>query len=393
MTLLRVLRGLPRLETALLVAGIALLTWVGSATAPEPDGPPLDSFSSYDAASGGYRALYSLLAEEGVRVERFERRPAFLDASIDTLIYVEPYPLDPRQIVPSASDIAALEAWVRLGGRLLYVGHDDVAARRGVLHLPFSVAVSARTRARVTRAPELVRAGVANVAASGNLRWKLPKPGVRVLYGDARGALAVQYAYGRGRVSALIDEALFTNANLARPDHARFAYALAVPGRAGGAVAFDEVPHGHLVANRWWEIVPRPFAVALGVALAAILIAVAGAAVRLGPALVPLERRERSSADFIDALSSLLERAGARRKAVRDASNSASRAIARSFGLGADAPDDEIAARIERPDLRAAYRSLRAMASSPVDESNLLRGVALAQELRKEFAAHGRPRN
>jgi hypothetical protein len=27
------------------------------------------------------------------------------------------------------------------------------------------------------------------------------------------------------------------------------------------------------------------------------------------------------------------------------------------------------------------------------DEKNLLRGVALAQQLRKEFALHGRPRN
>jgi hypothetical protein len=395
MTALRALRRLPPLETAILVLGIGILTWVGlAARGNSPENPPLDSFSTYDAASGGYRAFYTLLADEGVRVERFERHPAFLDASIATLVYVEPSPFDPRAIVPSESDVVALEAWVRRGGTLLYIGHDDVAAKRGVLRLPFSVTPRWPARVRAVRAPEIARAGVERLAPSNGLRWKLPKSGVRVLYGDARGALAVEYPFGRGRVRALIDESIFAYAKLGAPDRARFAYALALPRDARGVVAFDETPHGYFVAERWWQIVPRSFALALALALAAVLVAIAGAAVRLGPPVLAVERRERSSADFIDAFSSLLERAGARRKALRDATNSATHAIARSLGLRADAPQEEIAARIERADLRAAFGRMRDVATNGFpDESNLLRGVALAQELRKEFAAHGRPRN
>ena len=77
MTLLRELRRLPPLETALIALGIAILVWLTAASqAPEGDAPHLDSFSSFDAASGGYRAFYEMLAAERVPVSRFERRPA-----------------------------------------------------------------------------------------------------------------------------------------------------------------------------------------------------------------------------------------------------------------------------------------------------------------------------
>jgi hypothetical protein len=394
MTLLRALRRLPPLETALLALGIVIAAWVAVATQAESDDAPQpDSFSTYDGASGGYRAFYALLDAEGLRVERFQRRPVFLDRGIDTLVYVEPLPFDPRRIDPTQADVAALDAWVRGGGRLLYVGHDDGAAAAGILHLPRSTAARHRAGPRIV-APELAHAGVGALDVRSTLRWKRPKRGFRVLYDDGRGPLAVAYPYGRGSVTALIDESLFENDGIARADRARFAYELARPRHPGGVVAFDETPHGYLTPEHWWNVVPRAFAIALAVALAAILVAIAGAAVRLGPPLVPVERRDRSSAAFIDALSTLLERGGATRKALLDASNSTSRAIARSFGLRDDVDPAVIAARIERPAVREAYRTLVAVAENGFpDRANLVRGVALAQRLRKEFAPHGRPRN
>jgi hypothetical protein len=394
MTLLRELRRLPPLETALLAFGIAILVWLAAASqAPESDASHLDSFSSFDAASGGYRALYAMLAAEGVRVSRFERRPAFLDASIGTLVYVEPYEFDPRQIQMTEIDLNALEAWVRGGGRLLYIGHDDEAAKRGVLHLPASAPAHDAVRPAL-RAPEIVAAGVGSVHAQSGARWKPRRGAFEVLFDDGRGPLAVRYPFGRGRVTALIDKELFENGNIGKPDRARFAFALARPPGATGSVAFDETAHGYLEPDHWWTVVPRSFAIALGVAVATILVAIAGAAVRLGPPLVPFERRDRSSADFIDALSTLLERGRATRKALLDASRSTSHAIARSFGLPDGVAESEIAARIERRDVREAYRDMVTVSANGFpDENNLLRGVALAQQLRKEFAPHGRPRN
>jgi hypothetical protein len=85
-TFLAALRRLPKLETAILVIAVAVLVWLAVATAKQQQaGPGIDSFSSYDSASGGYRAFYQLLGKLGVRVDRFERRPAFLDKGIDTL--------------------------------------------------------------------------------------------------------------------------------------------------------------------------------------------------------------------------------------------------------------------------------------------------------------------
>jgi len=393
-TLLRALRRLPPLETGILILAVAILAGLGFARQANPQsGPALDSFSSFDAASGGYRALYTLLEREGIRVERFEQRPAFLDANTDTLVYVEPFAYDPRQNVPSRADVAALEAWVRGGGRLLYVGHDDVAAKRGILNLPASRDVT-RAGARPFVARALADAGVTRAFVRDARRWMRGKHRFAELLGDAKGPIVVTYPFGRGRVTAVVDEGQFRNDAIASGDRARLAYALAQPGRPGGLVAFDEFVHGYALPSRWWTLVPRAFAIALCFALATILVALAGAATRFGPALVPVERRDRSSADFIDALSSLLERGRAVREALAAAAASTTHVVARSLALPDATPASEFAARIERSQTRESYLALVALAQNErPSHADFVRGIALAQELRKEFAAHGRPRN
>jgi hypothetical protein len=226
------------------------------------------------------------------------------------------------------------------------------------------------------------------------LRWKLPHPQTETLLGDGRGAAIVRYPFGHGTVTAIIDETLFDNANLGRGDRARLAYALVAPATPGGTVWFDETVHGYLTPLHWWSIVPLPFVVALAVALLALLAGLAGAAVRLGPPLLPRPRDDRTSADFIDALSTLLERGRAARAAMQDAERSTARAIARSLGMQGDAAPNDIAERIEKPDEREAFRRLVLLAErGSTEDENFVRTVALAQRLRKEFEPHGRQRN
>jgi hypothetical protein len=382
------LRRIPPLEGALFAVAVALLIGVGvlkqGANAP----PALDSYSSFDTASGGYRAFYDLLAREGVRVDRFEQRPAFLERG-GTLVFAEPLPFDPGQVAQTSGDAAALEAWVRAGGRLLYLGHDDAAAAAGILHLPRSLA------GRPGRSRAVAPPGVGDPKPATALRWRVAR-GERVLVADGRGAIVVTYPFGHGRVTAVIDESLLQNSNIGLGDRARLGYALAVASAgpaSAGPVLFDEAVHGHVVPLHWWSIVPRPFLIALAVAAAALLVAFAGAAVRFGPPLLPVERADRTSADFIDALSSLLARGGAIRKALTDAAGSATRTVARGLGLDDGASRESIGARIEREDLRAAFFEMLAVAENGFpDERNLVRGVALAQRLRKEYAPHGRSR-
>lgn len=390
--IVRRLRALVRVETPILVVAIGILAFVAFVKgSSSPTGTSLASYSTYDAGTGGYRALYEMLGKLGVRVERFERRPVFLDASIATLVYADPLDRDQRAANPTKADIAALEGWVRGGGALVYLGADDAAAKAGILHLP---RVSHVGRARATVAGDLRARGVARLTASESQRFVARRKGDRVVLGDARGALVVAYAFGRGRIVAIVDRSLFTNAEIARDDRARLAYALLRPELPRAVVAFDETPHGYLVPDRWWAIVPRPFLIALGVALAALLVAIAGAALRLGPPLVPQPRDDRTSAEYVDAVASLFERNGEIRGTLVEASTSTTQAIARALGLDRSASNDEIAARIERDDRRASFRAMVRFATNAfADDANLVRGVALAQELRKEFTAHGRSRN
>jgi hypothetical protein len=387
------LRRLPPLETALLVCATLALIALGVLTdRSKHSGLPVDSYSSYDAAGGGLRAWYEVLQREGLRVDRFERRPPFLDGSLDTLIWAEPLSFDPRQQQNTKADVAALEAWVRGGGRLLYIGRDEDAAREHVLNLPASTGAASRYAPFVS--PELEHAGVRRVvtAPDSGLRWQVRR-GATVLLADERGSLVLRYAFGKGVVVAVIDESPFINARLGLADDARLAYALARPRAAGAAVAFDEAVHGFVVPEHWWSIVPRPFAIALGLALAVLLIAFGGAALRLGPPVVPREREERTSAAFIDALASLFETTGAARKALSDAAASAKRAVALRAGVPDDASDEAVARCIESNEERTTFLGLAALAAGgSASDEQLVRGVTLAQRLRKDHGSHGRAR-
>ncbi len=417
------LRRIPPLEGSLLALAVVLLIFVGVLKNGAQTPPSYDTYSSYDAADGGYRAFYDLLAREGLRVERFESRPAFLTGDVALLVYAEPLPFDPvAGQSATAGDAGALEAWVRGGGRLLYLGHDEDAAKNGVLHLPFSgdaspggnvpqsghVRQSGRmpqrgdsqrdgthryggTVFRATVVTPVMPPGVAKLQVSGTRRWHATK-GDHVLVADRKGPVVVSYPFGRGHVTAVIDETLFDNGRIGNGDAARLAYGLAADEAAGGRVAFDEAVHGHIVPLHWWSIVPLPFALALAAATVTLLIAFAGAAVRFGPPLLPVPRDDRTSADFIDALSSLLARGGAIRSALTRASDSTAKSLARALGLGDEASNDAIAARIEDDASRAAFREMLEISRNGFpDERNLVRGVALAQRLRKDYAAHGRP--
>lgn len=377
------LRRLPPLETALVVVAIVLLGFAGVARQAAQE-QPVDSYSSYDAASGGYRAWYELLEREGVRVARFERQPAFLGGAQDTLVWAEPM----GGSAASAGDIAALEAWVKGGGRLLYLGYDDEAAKQGVLALPKTTGATHAVR-DATFAGALGATGLRRVAWSAAPRRFAAKAKAAVLARDASGALALEYAYGRGRVTAIVDEGPFRNASLVSADDARFAYAVGRPARAGGTVAFNEALHGHLVPEHWWEIVPRPFLVGVIVAAFALLLAFAGAAIRLGPPLVPPPLRDPTSLEFLDSVAGLLERGRGARQAVLDAVRSTKRVVAVAVGVPDDAPNETIAARIEPAEFRAAFGALVAFEhpDDPTD-ATLLRVAVLAQALRKEYAPH-----
>jgi hypothetical protein len=380
------LRALPRTELVVLVLAIALLVGLSIATQEARKPAPLASYSSYDAQSGGTRALYELYAREGFDVERFERQTVFLDRSTGTLVWIEPLEFDPAQRVPTEAETKALESWVRGGGKFLYVGHDAGAARQKYLRIPATREVRT-ARAKPYVDPALRAFGVGPIVANGTLRY-VPRARQRVLLADARGPIVLRYTYGRGLITTVVDEDLFSNDGIGRGDRARLAYALVATTRPG-TIAFEEALHGYFVPLHWWEIAPRAFVVSVIVALAALGIAGIGAAIRFGPPVLPAPRDDATTSDFIGALAGLLRAGGARRNALVTAADSTTRALARSFALGDRASAHDVAAHLEREGVRSDYETMLAVANNGYpDDANLIRGVALAQRLRKDHAAH-----
>jgi hypothetical protein len=304
----------PAPQTLAVCAALTLLALVAVLTSP-PDRPAFDTYASTDYGPGGYRAWAALLEREGFATGRFVRRPIELDDRIDTLVSAQPVPqlTDPAARTPA--DLAALVAWVRRGGRLVYAGRNAAltAAENQFLGLPYLVP-DVGPRGPLAGSLSSV---VGRLHALGTNRMLLVEhPGASLL-SDGNGDVVVRYPLGRGEIVAVSDTLPFTNANIELADNARLAFLLGRPARPGGVTAFDDGPHGALIDRPWYAALPVPLRVALAMGGTALLLGLIGSALRGSPPM-PLEpAREPSSAEFVAALAALRERVGAR-EATRD---------------------------------------------------------------------------
>lgn len=377
----------PPPQTLAAIGVLAVLALVAVFTARR-EAAPAASFASTDYRAGGFRAWAALLEREGITTGRFVLRPIELTGRIDTLISAQPPPASTDANARTAADVAALAAWVRGGGRLVYVGRNGALgdAENGLLRLPFWL-------------PEVgARGSLAGPAAAAvrtlhelgtNRMLFVEHPGTSEL-ADTNGDIVVRYPLGRGEVVAVSDAVPFANANIAGADNARLAFLLGQPRRTGGLVAFDDGIHGALIDRPWYRALPLPVRVSLGIAGVALLLALAGGAL---PGIPPLRLeppREPTSAEFVAALAALYERTGARTAAratlVRDALATASR----SGGLDGDLSPAGIAgAFAERPGGDDVRRLVAALDGPISTDPELLAYAKLAHTVRKECSHDG----
>jgi hypothetical protein len=339
------------------VLAVAGLTLVAFLTRPAQTAP-LDTYSAADVRSGGYAAWEELLQREGVAVEHFERRPVELDGTIDTLIDaygVAPLPDDIRL----DADTRALADWVRAGGRLLLLGRDDALAKQERTLLKRPGERRATETGLPLRAPAFAGA-VGRLTTFSAERYGAGPRGARALIGDRGGSLIVRVPLGRGAIVYVSDPRIFANGALARDDNARLAYLLARPRRPGRIVAFDEALHGAFIERGWLSTLSVPVRVALAGAVLAILIGLAGGALRLGPPVTLRAAREPASDEFIAAVAALYRRAHARRDAIA------------LLARGADGPGETA----------VQLRQLRER-QTPSD-ADLIASAVLARALRRE---------
>lgn len=328
------------------------------------DAIPHSTYSTNDTGPNGYRALYGILESAGVPVSRFNRLLGVLDPAVRTLV-LSTYAIDPesQQKPMDEHDQALLKQFVERGGRLVvldddFAGEDDVVP--GVPKVE-----SAKAGGAVPLADDRYTAGVRSVAVPVTAVFPFAtRTGVPLLAND-KGIVALAYPLGKGTVIAITAPSLFSNAHLAAPDNARFAYD-AIAGH--GPVAFDEYVHGYDDNLTFWAALPPPVHAAVWIVAAIVLIALVGANVPFAPP-IPLEPPdERDSSAYIDAMAALMRRARAARAAIEAFAADAAR-----HRRGGDAA-------------RAARERIEQLRAIPIpSDTALLEAAVLDYRLRKEL--------
>jgi len=394
-------RDVPWTEVVVLVlASAAIFTLVIAAELRQRAlAPRYDTFSSYDAHSGGYRAWYELLARMGSHVERFTQRSAFLDRSIDTLIVApNSYELALRRQANGEAvgqlqpiDFENLRTWVQHGGRLIWVTDE---AYGGSLGVPAIAAEGPKRDDALTVAISPLTAGVVRVSGTSALRARFASAAkVLPLVADDSGAVVIAYREGKGSVAVITDQSLFDNARIAKADNARLAYNLATGGNPNATIAFDEWVHGFAAGPTWWAVLPVPARAAVIIAAAALLLLVVGAALRFGPTSRLPEVAERTSAEYLSSMAHLLARGNAARKALRDLADLTLHEVAASAGLSERAGIVELVAGFESNDSERAGQVRELDALRRIDQpsdNDLVRAARLCAALRKELTGYGR---
>ncbi|MBC5824351.1 MAG: DUF4350 domain-containing protein [Candidatus Eremiobacteraeota bacterium] len=392
--------SVPWIEIALALTALIALAATAriSAARQQAAAPRYDTHSTYDRHAGGYSAWYALLQREGLQVARFERRPAYLPSSVKTFVLAPSASPPPLGLAASPAvhykpvDYSSLAAWVKSGGRLVFI--SDFAPAYSALGLP---PIDKLAQARDEALPislSWIDARVRAIAGSGAARipWSAPARVVPVL-GDSKGAVVAYYLFGRGRIIVATDPMIFTNAAIARADNSRLAFDLGAAGRQG-IVAFDEWTHGHDSGDSLWRILPTPIRAALYIAATALGLLLIGTSLRFGPAVAIVENPDRTSSEYLDSMATLLERGHAARLAIRDLVGAAIRTAATAAGVADSAPIETIARRLpngfggvrREADLLDLGRLTTYV--RPTD-GELLRAARVSLSLRKEYTRDG----
>lgn len=225
--------------------------------------------------------------------------------------------------------------------------------------------------------------GILSIYSPSQSRLKRVRPDALALFGDKTGAVAMVIPVGRGRLIAVADSTLFSNASLPHSENALFlANILAHYSRPGGRVLFDEYHHGDVdggTGDTVWTTLGRPLQLALiqlGLAAAALLVLLSG---RFGPP-VPLGRQAaRTSSDYVLSLANLYRRAEAAPTALETLYRQFLRDVCGRLGLPPDVSLErlaEVAARRGQVN-RARMRGLLAACEQHLDTGKVTESALL----------------
>jgi hypothetical protein len=190
---------------------------------------------------------------------------------------------------------------------------------------------------------------------------------------------------GRGRVVVLSDPQALGNGNLGKADNGRLAADLISLAPEGAPVLFDEFHHGAGgTTPSITDWVTTPWGAVLGWALAVSYVGLLLRSRVFGPQISLAPGRERSTAEYAEAVGTLLRRAGARATTLRVLGEATRRSLAERVGLGQGVPRDQLGRVLGQraPDLADALASADiAAASGGQSERALLEAARLFHRL------------
>jgi len=269
--------------------------------------------STYMSSRDGAKALFLVLERLGFHVER--RTLPLGDFGSARLAFV----LGPEGPVDEdEANVKALVRWVNGGGTLVYAASmadlvtSPVGKAFGFRLVP-KIRIATLERhvslaAEYAPAAHLAIMGESQIAA-GRGREDL----VSVTVGDDT---MMQRAVGAGRVIAIAEGSVASNATLGEDDNALFFALLADRYGAGQVIVFDEYVHGMSTLDKILPIARGPATAALLLAAVGMVLYALGAGKRLGPPSGEPAPPRRSTLEQVTALARLYERTGSRQLAL-----------------------------------------------------------------------------
>jgi len=311
--------------------------------------------SAFNGGPSGLRGLYSAWRQFGFEVGIWRRPWSDLPSQAGLLVVASPF--FPRDEVSSA-EARQLMAWVKAGGCVLLLGGPEELLAAAGLRGPGGHGYAPPTAAERRRplspaAPTGLMTGVEQLSLSQE-RWRRVQSPAVVHAGDRRGPALISRPLGRGQIIALSDPSALTNRHLKEADNAVLAVNLAgvfsvrrldLASLAKGPVYFDEYHHGLREKRSLASVLVRPplLWVTLQVVLA-LLLFLHAASRRFGPpAPLARERAHRASREYVAAMASLYQSAGARGVVLQRLAQGFRREVARALGLSPGAPIPQLA--------------------------------------------------
>jgi len=284
---------------------VFVLLIIGAAFFGGDSGQRADIPSSYSTASGGAKAAYLLLAQEGYRQRRWERPLDGLpQAATETLILAEPMQ------APTQEEREGLKSFLRAGGRIIAIGMfagtflpenssvPDLAAEMTSREM-------ASTKATAVSPSEITRAAP-QIVMEPEARWE-KFSAAYPLYADGDAALVIQYPYGRGEVFWWAGATPLTNDGLKEPGNLEFF--LASIGGKKNEILWDEYIHGYRETAAL-SIAATPVSWLLLQLTLLGLAVLATFSRRSGPICRPIADVRLSPLEFVNTLGGLYENAG-----------------------------------------------------------------------------------